>query len=99
MDLRDAWHRLTTRVPLVALHVAPVPRRAGRCHHAVTEPCCALSVNRAALACLVFATACSSPAARTPAPPHHTELAQRIVIVSIDGMMPDVYLDPDAHGL
>ena len=53
-------------------------------------------MTRPALAFLVLA-ACSSPAAKTPEP--HVQLAQRVVIVSIDGMMPDAYLDPDGHGL
>lgn len=29
----------------------------------------------------------------------HANLARRVVVISVDGMMPDVYLDPDAHGL
>ncbi len=33
-----------------------------------------------------------------PSPPR-AHLARRLVIVSIDGLMPDAYLDPDAHGL
>jgi predicted AlkP superfamily pyrophosphatase or phosphodiesterase len=41
---------------------------------------------------LVALVACTKPAAHAP------ELG-RVVVISVDGMMPDVYLDPDAHGL
>jgi predicted AlkP superfamily pyrophosphatase or phosphodiesterase len=43
---------------------------------------------------LLAAVACSAPT--HPAPP---PLAHRLVVVSVDGLMPDVYLDPDAHGM
>jgi predicted AlkP superfamily pyrophosphatase or phosphodiesterase len=46
----------------------------------------------------VLLAACSEPAPRAPVatPP---ALPGRVVMISVDGMMPDVYLDPDAHGL
>ena len=43
---------------------------------------------------LLLLAACSAP--NHPAPP---PLAHRLVVVSVDGLMPDAYLDPDAHGL
>ncbi|MFT3692009.1 MAG: ectonucleotide pyrophosphatase/phosphodiesterase [Kofleriaceae bacterium] len=39
--------------------------------------------------------ACSTTPPSTPA----THLAHRLVVISVDGLMPDVYLDPDAHGM
>ncbi|HTJ42578.1 MAG TPA: ectonucleotide pyrophosphatase/phosphodiesterase [Kofleriaceae bacterium] len=45
----------------------------------------------APLACLLVACG-----ARVSAP---RPFAHRLVVVSIDGLMPDAYLDPDAHGL
>ncbi len=38
---------------------------------------------------------CAKP---TPAPPQRGALPQ-VVVISIDGMKPDTFLDPDAHGL
>ncbi len=37
---------------------------------------------------------CPGPRRPTPAPP-----GARVVVISIDGLMPESYLDPDAHGL
>jgi predicted AlkP superfamily pyrophosphatase or phosphodiesterase len=53
-------------------------------------------VRAVLIACVTIAVsaACGSHA---EAPRAH--LARRLVIVSIDGLMPDAYLDPDAHGL
>jgi predicted AlkP superfamily pyrophosphatase or phosphodiesterase len=49
-----------------------------------------------ALALALLAAACGAH----PAAPHaHGHLAHKLVVVSIDGLMPDAYLDPDAHGL
>jgi predicted AlkP superfamily pyrophosphatase or phosphodiesterase len=38
------------------------------------------------------------PTSSSPSP-SSSPGAGRVVVVSVDGMMPDVYLDPDAHGL
>jgi predicted AlkP superfamily pyrophosphatase or phosphodiesterase len=45
------------------------------------------------LALLIAIAACH------PAPAPNTRVREHVVVVSIDGMMPDAYLDPDAHGL
>ena len=44
--------------------------------------------------CVVAVAACSAPNHPAPLP-----LAHRLVVISVDGLMPDVYLDPDAHGM
>lgn len=49
---------------------------------------------RFALAVLLTATACGSKS-NFPAVP----VTERVVVISVDGMMPATYLDPDAHGL
>ncbi|HUJ61137.1 MAG TPA: ectonucleotide pyrophosphatase/phosphodiesterase [Kofleriaceae bacterium] len=50
-----------------------------------------------------FAVLCALLVACTPSPRDpgavKAPLPGRVVVISIDGMMPDVYLDPDAHGL
>lgn len=50
-------------------------------------------MNRLALLALA---ACSAPGAHAPTPPTN---ARRVIVISIDGLMPDVFLDPDAHGM
>ena len=47
-------------------------------------------------AVLVAVFACGHP---TTTPTTTTSNESHVVVVSIDGMMPDVYLDPDAHGM
>jgi predicted AlkP superfamily pyrophosphatase or phosphodiesterase len=62
-------------------------------HHLVTDVWWARRVQlRIPLAVTLALAACaSSLAAPTP--------ARRVVVISIDGLMPDAYLSPDAHGL
>jgi predicted AlkP superfamily pyrophosphatase or phosphodiesterase len=54
---------------------------------------------RSAFAALALA-ACGASPTPSPSPPQPPPaLAGRVVLISVDGMMPDTYLDPDAHGL
>jgi predicted AlkP superfamily pyrophosphatase or phosphodiesterase len=48
---------------------------------------------------LVLASLFAACGAHPAAPGAHGHLARKLVVVSIDGLMPDAYLDPDAHGL
>jgi predicted AlkP superfamily pyrophosphatase or phosphodiesterase len=48
---------------------------------------------------LVLASLLAACGARPAGPASHTPLARKLVVVSVDGLMPDAYLDPDAHGL
>lgn len=51
------------------------------------------------LAPVVIAALFAACGGARPTSGAHARLARRVVVVSVDGLMPDAYLDPDAHGL
>jgi predicted AlkP superfamily pyrophosphatase or phosphodiesterase len=68
------------------------------CHAAarrtVTTACCTIGVPRFVVISILLLVGCG-PVRTSP----RAAAASRVVVISVDGMMPDVYLDPDAHGL
>src|SRR5262245_47877788 len=54
-------------------------------------------VNRSVAFALVLAACSGAPPRVDPAAPPPGR--GRVVVISIDGLMPDAYLDPDGHGL
>ena len=56
-------------------------------------------VNHLGLVIVLAVAACGGAPVRDGVATAPAPVAGRVVVVSIDGMMPDVYLDPDAHDL
>jgi predicted AlkP superfamily pyrophosphatase or phosphodiesterase len=52
-------------------------------------------LNRAAVLCLLLLAACAA----VPVRPGPARALDHVVIISVDGLMPATYLEPDAHGL
>ncbi len=87
--------RRTARLATIAAQPAPGARQAHRGVRGVRTRVAGLVlvVLVALAACHTAPTPAASPSApaTTPQP--------RLIVISIDGLLPDVYLDPDAHGL
>jgi hypothetical protein len=57
------------------------------------------NVNRLALIAALAVAACGGAPPRDGAGTSPGPDAGRVVVISVDGLMPDAYLEPDAHGL